>query len=72
MFLRDSDDEVGGAKEKYVALDRGSCMKPIVKTLNGIRNRSERHQILFSDNRSPLRYAYDSSIIDDRELMVRK
>jgi hypothetical protein len=72
MFLRVIDDAVDGAKEKYAARNRDLCMKPIVKKLNGIRNLSERHQILFSDNRSTLRYATDSSIIDDRELMVRK
>ncbi len=73
MLLRVIDDAVGGAKEKYVARNRNRdlCMKPIVKKL-GIRNRSERYQILFSDNRNTLRYAADSSIIDDRELMVRK
>lgn len=72
MFFRDSEDEVDGAKEKYVCRNHGFAMNPIITKLGPIRNRSERHQILFSDNRAPLRYVCYSSIIDSRELMVRK
>lgn len=73
MFLNDSNDEIGGAKENYVTRGREprDISRPLRKSLGSILNHSERHQFVFCDRRSTLRYAYDSSIIDERELMVR-
>lgn len=74
MFLRDSDAGLGGPKEKCVARNRRlvDVVYNVQKKLNLPRNFSEHQQFIFSDNCGPLRYAYFSSIIDTRELMVSK